>query len=120
MLKSENLCGYFSGEQVQLRAFQSSGKSQNAYFLGEKMVLGTFNMKSTVTTDAQKHLFYSHHKDLHIFVPLNIEVLDVSSSSPLYQNLDRLVIEIVSSSTSLRGSELDLSKKKLFVCFQFS
>jgi hypothetical protein len=51
---------------------------------------------------------------------LNIEVLDVSSSSPLFQNLDRLVIEIVSSSTSLRGNELDLSKKKLFVCFQFS
>jgi len=84
------------------------------------MVLGTLNIQSA---DTQKHPFYSHYKDLHIFVPLNMGVVDVSSSSPLFKNLDRLIIEIVSSSTTLQGSELNLGKDKLFdyfFCFQFS
>ncbi|CAF2924685.1 unnamed protein product [Rotaria sp. Silwood2] len=35
-------------------------------------------------------------------------VIDIPSPSPLFKNLDCLVIEIVSSSTTLQGSELDL------------
>ncbi|CAF0913784.1 unnamed protein product [Rotaria sordida] len=57
------------------------------------MVIGSLNMTSTVTTDAEKHLFYSHLKELHLFIPLNMAAIDIPSSSPLFQNLDHLIIE---------------------------
>ncbi|CAF2969993.1 unnamed protein product [Rotaria sp. Silwood2] len=111
LLNSENPCEYFSGENVRLRAFMYSKKARHIYFLGEKMILGSLNMTSSVTIDAEKHLFYSHLKNLHLFIPLNMEVIYIPSSSPLFQNLDHLIIEFISFNTTTQRNEWDLIDK---------
>jgi len=45
-------------------------------FLEADIVLGTFDVRSTLTTDAQYHIFHDHNRELKIIVPINMQITD--------------------------------------------
>ncbi|CAF4257344.1 unnamed protein product [Rotaria sp. Silwood2] len=79
---------------VNLHASTYSKKPRCQQDFHLSMVLGTFDMHSTATTDAQQHAFYSNISGLQLCVPLNMTLCNNLPGSPPYQNIDFLLIRI--------------------------
>lgn len=56
------------------------------------IVLGTFDVRSTLTTDAQYHIFHNHNRELKVIVPINMRITDNLPSSPPFQNVQHLIV----------------------------
>ncbi|CAF4294217.1 unnamed protein product [Rotaria sp. Silwood2] len=93
---------------VNLHASTYSKKPRCQQDFHLSMVLGTFDMHSTATTDAQQYAFYSNISGLQLCVPLNMTLCNNLPGSPPYQNIDFLLIRSEHSRTSVWNTLMKL------------
>jgi hypothetical protein len=115
LLRNIDVYNYYLEQQISLRGYRHSKRVRYYKFIQARMNLGIVNVYSTTIPDAQYHLFYSHFEDLHIKIPINMRMIDISPSGQLFKNIDRLTVEIDSSMLTFWEDMLDLCKSKLLI-----
>jgi hypothetical protein len=88
---------YYSEQYIDLRGYRYSKNERFYTFVVSQMNIEILNVYSTIRSDAQHHLLYSHVKDLHIKIPINMRMLDTPSSGQLFKNVDHLIVEMDSA-----------------------
>jgi hypothetical protein len=79
---------------------------------------GYFDTQSTMGAIDDHYLFYENERDLRIYITPERPI--ITCSSPLFQQIDYLKLELPIIRSSLLSSLLDIGKKNVLIFYLFS
>ncbi|CAF4470688.1 unnamed protein product, partial [Rotaria sp. Silwood2] len=81
-----------SEDYISLRTLTYSMNRRENDPVESNILLGTFDVRSTLTIDAQYHYFHNHNRKLEVIIPLNMSLTGNLPSSPPFQNVQHLIV----------------------------
>ncbi|CAF4807366.1 unnamed protein product, partial [Rotaria sp. Silwood2] len=101
-------------DYVSLRTLTYSMNRRENDPVESNILLGTFDVRSTLTIDAQYHYFRNHNRKLEVIIPLNMSLTGNLPSSPPFQNVQHLIVIFQMSISTLWKNIWEPGKEKIF------